>query len=81
MAALPSAYAASLTPQKNSSGPLTMPVTFGPRCAYATLRSCAARPEIRPWMDGRIRCHYPLGDPGRNARIAADGPVSAKPAP
>src|SRR6266849_2770042 len=52
---------------------------FGPRCAYATLRSCAVQPEIRPWMDGRIRCHYPLGDPGRNARIAADGPVSAKP--
>jgi dipeptide transport system ATP-binding protein len=54
---------------------------FGPRCAYATERSCATQPEIRPWMDGRIRCHYPLGDPGRNARIAADGPVGAKPLP
>ena len=54
---------------------------FGPRCAYATERSCATQPEIRPWMDGRVRCHYPLGDPDRNARIAADGLLVAKPAP
>jgi dipeptide transport system ATP-binding protein len=51
---------------------------FGPRCAYATERSCATQPEIRPWMDGRVRCHYPLGDPDRNSRIAADGLVGAK---
>jgi dipeptide transport system ATP-binding protein len=54
---------------------------FGPRCAYATAHSCATQPEIRPWMDGRIRCHYPLGDPDRNAHIAADGPVGAKSVP
>jgi dipeptide transport system ATP-binding protein len=54
---------------------------FGPRCAYATERSCKTQPEIRPWMDGRIRCHYPLGDPDRNARIAADGLLGAKGAP
>jgi dipeptide transport system ATP-binding protein len=54
---------------------------FGPRCAYATERSCATQPEIRPWMDGRIRCHYPLGDPDRNSRIAADGLVGAKRVP
>src|SRR5215470_694034 len=54
---------------------------FGPRCAYATERSCLAQPEIRPWMDGRIRCHYPLGDLDRNARIAADGLLGAKGAP
>jgi dipeptide transport system ATP-binding protein len=53
---------------------------FGPRCAYATERSRAAQPEIRPWMGGKVRCHYPLGDPGRDARIAADGLVGAKPA-
>jgi hypothetical protein len=29
-------------------------------------------------MDGRIRCHYPLGDPDRHAPIAADRPVGAK---
>ena len=28
-----------------------------------------------------MRCHYPLGDPDRDARIAADGPVGAKAAP
>jgi dipeptide transport system ATP-binding protein len=54
---------------------------FGPRCAYVTARSCATQPEIRQWMDGRIRCHYPLGDPDRHARMAADGPVSAKALP
>jgi len=51
---------------------------FGPRCIWATARSCATQPDIRPWMDGRIRCHYPLGDPDRTARIAADGLLGAK---
>lgn len=46
---------------------------FGPRCAYATPRADAERPDLRPWMDGLIRCHYPLGDPTRDQRIAADG--------
>jgi dipeptide transport system ATP-binding protein len=54
---------------------------FGPRCAYATARSQAVRPELRDWREGLIRCHYPLGDPGRDARIAADGLVGAKPTP
>jgi dipeptide transport system ATP-binding protein len=54
---------------------------FGPRCAYATERSQAVRPDLRDWMEGLIRCHYPLGDPGRDARIAADGLVGAKPTP
>src|SRR5262245_1868037 len=46
---------------------------FGPRCAYATRLTGEERPERRPWKDGLIRCHYPLGDPTREARIAADG--------
>jgi dipeptide transport system ATP-binding protein len=54
---------------------------FGPRCASATERWCTTRPEIRPWMGGRIRCHYPLGDPDRAMRIEADGLLGAKPAP
>jgi dipeptide transport system ATP-binding protein len=54
---------------------------FGPRCASATERSCATRPDIRPWMGGLTRCHYPLGDPDRAARIEADGFLGAKPAP
>jgi dipeptide transport system ATP-binding protein len=54
---------------------------FAPRCAYATERSRAARPELRDWMEGQVRCHYPLGDPGRDAHMAADGLLGAKPAP
>ncbi len=48
---------------------------FAPRCAYATEHSMAVRPELRPWQDGQVRCHYPLGDPQRQARIASDAPV------
>jgi len=45
---------------------------FAPRCIYATPRARDERPELRPWRDGKVRCHYPLGDETRNARIAAD---------
>ncbi|CCD87486.1 Dipeptide transport ATP-binding protein dppD (ABC transporter) [Bradyrhizobium sp. ORS 285] len=45
---------------------------FSPRCAYATPVSDDIRPELRPWRDGLIRCHYPLGDPTREQRLAAD---------
>jgi dipeptide transport system ATP-binding protein len=48
---------------------------FAPRCSYATARSCTERPALRPWAGGRVRCHYPLGDPGRAAAIARDGGV------
>ena len=51
---------------------------FSPRCAYATEHSRAIRPELRPWAGGQIRCHYPLGDPNRNADIAADRPVGVE---
>jgi dipeptide transport system ATP-binding protein len=51
---------------------------FSPRCAYATAHSQQVRPELRPWAGGRIRCHYPLGDPTRDAAIAGDGPVGAE---
>jgi dipeptide transport system ATP-binding protein len=54
---------------------------FGPRCTYATERSQESRPDLRAWMGGRVRCHYPLGDPDRAARIAADGLVGAEPTP
>ena len=45
---------------------------FNPRCGDATPRCVAERPSLRPWLDGAVRCHYPLGDAGRDARIAAD---------
>jgi dipeptide transport system ATP-binding protein len=54
---------------------------FGPRCVYATQRARAVRPDLRDWMAGLVRCHYPLGEAGRDARLAADGVVGAKPAP
>jgi dipeptide transport system ATP-binding protein len=54
---------------------------FAPRCAYATGRSRAVRPGLRDWTGGRVRCHYPLGDEGRDARIAADGRLAPAPQP
>ena len=51
---------------------------FSPRCIYATEHSRRVVPALRPWMGGQIRCHYPLGDPSRDAEIAAGGPVSAE---
>jgi dipeptide transport system ATP-binding protein len=49
---------------------------FAPRCQYATRRSSQVRPELRSWRGGHVRCHYPLGDAERDARIGADGPVA-----
>src|SRR4029078_5310027 len=51
---------------------------FSPRCAYATEHSRRARPELRLWAGGAIRCHYPLGDPNREAEIRDDRPVGAE---
>jgi dipeptide transport system ATP-binding protein len=49
---------------------------FSPRCAYATEHSRNVRPELREWAGGQIRCHYPLGDPSREAKRLADHPVA-----
>jgi dipeptide transport system ATP-binding protein len=49
---------------------------FSPRCAYATEHSRNVRPDLRPWAGGQIRCHYPLGDPTREARLIADHRVA-----
>ncbi|NBJ10474.1 ABC transporter ATP-binding protein [Microvirga arsenatis] len=51
---------------------------FSPRCAYATEHSRNVRPDLRPWAGGHIRCHYPLGDPNRNAEIQHDHPVGTE---
>ena len=52
---------------------------FAPRCTYATDHSRAVRPELRDWLGGQVRCHYPLGDPQRNDHRARDGaPVVAE---
>ena len=53
---------------------------FSPRCAYATEHSRSVQPAAaRTGADGRVRCHYPLGDPQprrrarRATRPAGDG--------
>jgi dipeptide transport system ATP-binding protein len=48
---------------------------FAPRCTYATDRSCNVRPELRPWENGHVRCHFPMGDPQREAAIARERPM------
>jgi dipeptide transport system ATP-binding protein len=53
---------------------------FAPRCTFATVHCRAHRPELRAWSSGRVRCHYPLGDPQRDAARARDGILeTAKP--
>ncbi|MBF9196257.1 ABC transporter ATP-binding protein [Microvirga terrestris] len=51
---------------------------FSPRCAYATEHSRNVRPTLKPWAGGHIRCHYPLGDPNRDAEIQHDHPVGTE---
>jgi len=38
---------------------------FGPRCSGATAALCQTRPALRPWQEGAVRCHYPIGDANR----------------
>jgi len=45
---------------------------FAPRCTYATPHACAVRPELREWLGGQVRCHYPFGDPRREEAMACD---------
>jgi dipeptide transport system ATP-binding protein len=45
---------------------------FAPRCTYATAQSCQTRPQTRPWGGGQVRCHFPLGDPQRDAALARE---------
>jgi dipeptide transport system ATP-binding protein len=52
---------------------------FGPRCRYATTLTRDIRPDLRPWLDGKVRCHYPLGDATREGRIAADSATEPEP--
>ena len=54
---------------------------FAPRCAYATEHSAAVRPELREWRSGQVRCHYPLGDASRQARIEGDVPLHTEATP
>jgi len=40
---------------------------------FMTAQSCQKRPGLRDWRDGLVRCHFPLGDPGRESAIAQEG--------
>src|SRR5260221_5479803 len=44
---------------------------FNPRCTFANAHCRANQAELRSWLDGKVRCHYPLGAPQRAAEIAA----------
>jgi dipeptide transport system ATP-binding protein len=55
---------------------------FAPRCPYATEHCASERPLLRPWQlgaqaGGMVRCHYPLGDAGREAAMLRDKPLMA----
>jgi dipeptide transport system ATP-binding protein len=52
---------------------------FAPRCAYATAHSVQVRPALHDWQGGKVRCHYPLGDPQRAAAIERDLPLKLEP--
>src|SRR4051812_11303926 len=51
---------------------------FSPRCAYSTRLTAEIPPELREWQGGKVRCHYPLGDATRDARIEGDRAGVAK---
>ncbi len=35
---------------------------FAPRCAVAVEGTCDKRPALRPWMEGAVRCHFPISE-------------------
>ncbi|MBD9664551.1 ABC transporter ATP-binding protein [Variovorax sp. VRV01] len=50
---------------------------FAPRCSYVTTKACNVRPALRAVASppgAEVRCHFPLGEPGRMAAIEADRP-------
>jgi dipeptide transport system ATP-binding protein len=34
---------------------------FNPRCTFADDHCRAVQPELRSWLAGKVRCHYPIG--------------------
>jgi len=53
---------------------------FAPRCIDATDHACGVRPDIRPWEQGQVRCHFPMGERDREAAIARDRSMTKAPA-
>ncbi|HQR21968.1 MAG TPA: ABC transporter ATP-binding protein [Burkholderiaceae bacterium] len=50
---------------------------FSPRCVNATLKCHQQQPGLTAMGDGRVRCHYPISTPGREAAIERDRHVGA----
>ncbi len=50
---------------------------FSPRCSYANDGLCQTRPPLRAWLDGAVRCHYPLGDTANTSGVVKNMEVAA----
>jgi dipeptide transport system ATP-binding protein len=35
---------------------------FAPRCGVAVEGTCGKRPALRPWLEGTVRCHFPISE-------------------
>ena len=35
---------------------------FAPRCSVAVEGTCSKRPTLRPWLEGAVRCHFPISE-------------------
>ena len=35
---------------------------FSPRCSVAVEGTCDKRPALRPWLEGAVRCHFPISE-------------------
>jgi dipeptide transport system ATP-binding protein len=35
---------------------------FSPRCSVAVEGTCDKRPALRPWLEGSVRCHFPISE-------------------
>ena len=47
---------------------------FAPRCNFAVEGTCSKRPALRPWMDGAVRCHFPISERSTYSAEAVTSP-------
>jgi len=62
-------------------GPYDRPIgcLFAPRCDFATANACTKRPALLACAEGAVRCHFPMGDAQREARLANDRALTVAP--
>lgn len=41
---------------------------FSPRCSFSVESTCSQRPSLTSWMEGSVRCHFPIAE-----RLAPQG--------